>query len=46
MGLRIMMYRARSIDGDLTVNRGAEGGTEVACTWRENFEAERHEQAA
>jgi signal transduction histidine kinase len=46
MGLRIMMYRARSIGGELTVSRAAEGGTEVACTWREDLLTESYEQAA
>jgi PAS domain S-box-containing protein len=33
MGLHIMRYRARMIDGTLEVRRLAKGGTLVACEW-------------
>jgi len=33
MGLHIMHYRARAIDGSLSVTRRREGGTAVACAF-------------
>jgi signal transduction histidine kinase len=36
MGLRIMHYRARMIDGDLQIRSAPEGGTIVRCSWRPN----------
>ncbi|MGB2821732.1 MAG: MASE3 domain-containing protein [Phycisphaerae bacterium] len=40
MGLRIMKYRAEMIGGHLTVARGPEGGTLVACRLRKTVPAE------
>jgi PAS domain S-box-containing protein len=35
MGLKIMAYRARMIDGEVTVERLSEGGTRVRCRCRQ-----------
>jgi signal transduction histidine kinase len=35
LGLRIMRYRATSIGGQLSIDRGSGGGTVVTCTLRE-----------
>jgi hypothetical protein len=36
MGLKIMAYRARMIDGEVTVERLSEGGTRVRCRCRQS----------
>ncbi len=38
MGLKIMAYRARMIDGEVTIERLREGGTRVRCRCRQPVE--------
>ncbi len=33
MGLKIMHYRAEIINGSLSIHKGAQGGTRVACVF-------------
>ncbi|MGH8265429.1 MAG: PAS domain-containing protein [Steroidobacteraceae bacterium] len=40
MGLKIMAYRARMIDGEVTIERLREGGTRVRCRCRQPVEAD------
>ncbi|HTD65371.1 MAG TPA: PAS domain-containing protein [Candidatus Limnocylindria bacterium] len=39
LGLRIMNYRARRIGGELRVTNTDQGGTRVACTFRNKYES-------
>jgi len=44
MGIKIMMYRARMIAGDLTIGRSSDGGTTVTCLFNPNNVAQAHGQ--